>query len=312
MSPLFLLRTLNKKHCFPFLLGLLLSLNLHGQQALTSFQDEITGKFGFKDSSGEIHLEAQFDSVTPFNQGLCRVQKEELWGCIDETGDLIVPLKYRGISIPYLHTVLAYNDSLYFLQCYFTKQETTIRAHKFINKGIRKLLIQSDCKDKELAVRLWEMWMDPHKRSLELWDLACMRDCIAELILQQLYQEYSYLSPMLPATPPDSSTYFLQDSICRFTAPLHVCFQCHQIPEGLSFDFDCDDTENKFFQDRFHVGVYNRWGQLMFESNTMDFNWDGLYQSKYVPDDGFIWVVTLAKSKHYEEERYTGYFYALH
>ncbi|MDD2983319.1 MAG: gliding motility-associated C-terminal domain-containing protein [Crocinitomicaceae bacterium] len=37
--------------------------------------------------------------------------------------------------------------------------------------------------------------------------------------------------------------------------------------------------------------IYNRWGQLIFESHDVDFGWDGTYNGKLVKDDHFTWKI---------------------
>jgi gliding motility-associated-like protein len=37
--------------------------------------------------------------------------------------------------------------------------------------------------------------------------------------------------------------------------------------------------------------IYNRWGQLMFETNQLDHGWDGIYKGKEQVEDVYTWTV---------------------
>jgi len=44
-------------------------------------------------------------------------------------------------------------------------------------------------------------------------------------------------------------------------------------------------TELKYFQ------VYNRWGQLVFETNMLGQGWDGVYKGQPQPMNVYRWVL---------------------
>ncbi|TNF50463.1 MAG: T9SS type B sorting domain-containing protein, partial [Bacteroidetes bacterium] len=44
--------------------------------------------------------------------------------------------------------------------------------------------------------------------------------------------------------------------------------------------------------DRASVTIFNRWGELIFESNEMDFKWDGTYQGIMQQDGTYTWKIT--------------------
>src|SRR5205807_7652026 len=46
----------------------------------------------------------------------------------------------------------------------------------------------------------------------------------------------------------------------------------------------------------FSLKVFNRWGQKIFESNTPDKGWNGLYQNKKVPPGVYIYVLQYKNS----------------
>ena len=41
----------------------------------------------------------------------------------------------------------------------------------------------------------------------------------------------------------------------------------------------------------YNLYIYNRWGELMFESKDVDVGWDGYYNGKLCPQDVYIWKV---------------------
>jgi len=43
--------------------------------------------------------------------------------------------------------------------------------------------------------------------------------------------------------------------------------------------------------------VFNRWGQLMFETNTFNTGWNGIYKSKPQPIEVFTWSVEAVTIK---------------
>lgn len=60
----------------------------------------------------------------------------------------------------------------------------------------------------------------------------------------------------------------------------------------------------------YHLMIFNRWGELVFESYDEDFGWDGYYGSQGISDDGiYIWKMefgeTMSDKKHYVEGHVT-------
>jgi gliding motility-associated-like protein len=53
----------------------------------------------------------------------------------------------------------------------------------------------------------------------------------------------------------------------------------------------------------FLLQVYNRWGQLMFESNDIHYGWDGTYKGTVCPEGVYTWVIKyVGVGKHYLEK----------
>ena len=62
---------------------------------LYSYRDD-NGKWGFKDKTGNIALEAKYDMVTELNSyGFAGIYKDSRWGVIDSTGKVIVEPSYE-------------------------------------------------------------------------------------------------------------------------------------------------------------------------------------------------------------------------
>jgi len=58
------------------------------------------------------------------------------------------------------------------------------------------------------------------------------------------------------------------------------------------------DGLNDFFEiktlyiNKYNLLIYNRWGQLIFESNNPEIYWDGTFQNKLVTDDVYVYKFT--------------------
>lgn len=58
------------------------------------FAFELDGKWGFANVSGDVVIEAQYDSAKSFSKGLAAVCKNEKWGFIDEKGELVIDFQF--------------------------------------------------------------------------------------------------------------------------------------------------------------------------------------------------------------------------
>jgi gliding motility-associated-like protein len=45
--------------------------------------------------------------------------------------------------------------------------------------------------------------------------------------------------------------------------------------------------------------VFNRWGTLMFQSDSQEFGWDGYFENKLCPQDVYIYKIIVS----YEDGR---------
>lgn len=69
-------------------------------------------------------------------------------------------------------------------------------------------------------------------------------------------------------------------------------------PNGGSYDKN-DLSNNVFYPlaeyvNQFHMQVYNRWGELVFESHDINIGWDGYYKGKLAQQDVYIWRIRAA------------------
>jgi len=62
------------------------------------FQDKATEKFGYKNKNGEIIINAQFDRINFFIDGMTTILSGKKWGAIDKNGDFIVNPQYDSLK----------------------------------------------------------------------------------------------------------------------------------------------------------------------------------------------------------------------
>lgn len=55
-------------------------------------------KMGLMDTNAKVILEPTYDAIKPFVDGYARVKKNDLWGMIDVTGKVTVPVEYTKLS----------------------------------------------------------------------------------------------------------------------------------------------------------------------------------------------------------------------
>ncbi|MCE3279366.1 MAG: hypothetical protein K0S44_1557 [Bacteroidetes bacterium] len=57
--------------------------------------------------------------------------------------------------------------------------------------------------------------------------------------------------------------------------------------DGLNDKFTAKGTEITYF----HLMIFNRWGELIFDTEKMDEGWDGFYKNQLVQQDVYVWKV---------------------
>jgi gliding motility-associated-like protein len=66
-----------------------------------------------------------------------------------------------------------------------------------------------------------------------------------------------------------------------------------------AFTPDNDDRFNNYFSvsiinpKSFHIDIFNRWGELIYQSDDPRFKWDGTYQGKQVQDGVYVYKIFL-------------------
>ena len=55
----------------------------------------------------------------------------------------------------------------------------------------------------------------------------------------------------------------------------------------------------------FQIEIYNRWGELIFESRDATIGWDGTYNGRYVMEGIYAWKLTFGNEVN--DARYTDY-----
>jgi len=52
-----------------------------------------------------------------------------------------------------------------------------------------------------------------------------------------------------------------------------------------------------FIEETYHLVIYNRWGEQIFESKDLTIGWDGTYKGKEVPEGTYTWKIRAALSE---------------
>jgi len=71
------------------------------------------------------------------------------------------------------------------------------------------------------------------------------------------------------------------------------------VPNTIILDGYSDNTifkpvANYFHPDWYHLYIFNRWGELIFETEDLDQGWDGTYQDVIVQDGVYVWKIVGA------------------
>jgi gliding motility-associated-like protein len=58
----------------------------------------------------------------------------------------------------------------------------------------------------------------------------------------------------------------------------------------------------------YHLSIFNRWGELVFESYNAEYGWDGTYGSKGLVQDGvYVWVIEFGETMSDKRHKFTGH-----
>jgi len=61
------------------------------------FQDKMSKKYGYRNKNGEIAINAQFDSISFFLDGMATISNGNKWGVIDKKGNIIINPQYESL-----------------------------------------------------------------------------------------------------------------------------------------------------------------------------------------------------------------------
>lgn len=81
-----------------------------------------------------------------------------------------------------------------------------------------------------------------------------------------------------------------------------------------SFTPDGDEFNNKYVyyiqgidRNSFNIKIFNRWGNIVWESNDPDTFWDGTYQGKICPSGTYTYIMTAGNAINDNREKFTGF-----
>lgn len=57
----------------------------------------------------------------------------------------------------------------------------------------------------------------------------------------------------------------------------------------------------------YNLTIYNRWGEILFESNDAEIGWDGTYNNKIVRDGTYVWKISFKESMSDKKHTYIGH-----
>ena len=57
----------------------------------------------------------------------------------------------------------------------------------------------------------------------------------------------------------------------------------------------------------YNMLIFNRWGEIVFESNDTRFGWDGTYNGKMVQDGTYTWKIEFKQSLNDKRIMITGH-----
>ena len=53
--------------------------------------------------------------------------------------------------------------------------------------------------------------------------------------------------------------------------------------------------------------IYNRWGQILFSTNDLNFEWDGTYKGRRVQNGTYLWKLRVLPLDKFDKELFTGH-----
>ncbi len=79
-------------------------------------------------------------------------------------------------------------------------------------------------------------------------------------------------------------------------------------PDGNEYnDIFKPIISDKLNKNAYSFKIYNRWGEVLFESRNLDIGWDGTYRQRKVPSGIYSWSIDLEVKNVDEPQQYTGH-----
>lgn len=73
----------------------------------------------------------------------------------------------------------------------------------------------------------------------------------------------------------------------------------------FGFKYSCPHSQFKF--DLYHLRIYNRWGEMLFETYDINTLWDGTFNGQLVQDGTYTWILEIRSDAGLEITRIPGH-----
>jgi large repetitive protein len=108
-----------------------------------------------------------------------------------------------------------------------------------------------------------------------------------------------------------TSQFGCSDSICKpikFFSDFLVWVPNSFTPDGDEFNniFKPIFSSDRLITD-YSLLIFNRWGEIVFESHNPDFGWDGTYHDQFVQDGTYSWVIEVKDSLRNKSQKFIGH-----
>ena len=99
------------------------------------------------------------------------------------------------------------------------------------------------------------------------------------------------------------------DTISRIiTTPLVFYIPNAFTPDGNEYNNVFTPIfSNKRKIENYSLSIYNRWGEIVFETKDVDFGWDGFYKNKMAESGTYIWQLQFTNLFNSKKELINGY-----
>lgn len=112
------------------------------------------------------------------------------------------------------------------------------------------------------------------------------------------------------ASPPGTTTYtvdYTDPNGCKASSQVRLVFDAIlYVPNTFTPNGDGD---NDFFYAKggnikaFNMIIFNRWGEVVFETNDFEDRWDGTYNGKPLPDGTYVWKIRYSDDREINFEK---------